>query len=99
MKHQGRTSGQVGPKLTVDDISEYDSGRQVKRYIRLTSAQLEELDYRKLYEAYSPTGRKSAADPRVIFKVQATFGYRKNKSSWGTIKRRGFVSDESEKKP
>ena len=36
MKHQGRTSGQVGPKLTVDAISEVDSGRQVKRYIRLT---------------------------------------------------------------
>ena len=36
MKHQGRTSGQVGPKLTVDTISEADSGRQVKRYIRLT---------------------------------------------------------------
>ncbi len=36
MKHQGRTSGQVGPKLTVDAISEDDSGRQVKRYIRLT---------------------------------------------------------------
>ena len=37
MKHQGRTSGQVGPKLTVDTISEDDSGRQVKRYIRLTN--------------------------------------------------------------
>ena len=36
MKHQGRASGQVGPKLTVDTISEDDSGRQVKRYIRLT---------------------------------------------------------------
>ena len=37
--------------------------------VRLTSAQLEELDYRKLYRAYSPKGRKSAADPRVMFKV------------------------------
>ena len=36
--------------------------------VRLVSAQLEELDYRKLYEAYSPIGRKSAADPRVMFK-------------------------------
>ena len=36
LKHQGRTSGQLGPKLTVDAISEEDSGRQVKRYIRLT---------------------------------------------------------------
>ena len=42
--------------------------------VRLTSAQLEELDYRKLYEAYSPTGRKSAADPRVMFKVMV-YGY------------------------
>ena len=36
MKHQGKTSGQVGPKLTVDTLSDNDSGRQVKRYIRLT---------------------------------------------------------------
>jgi len=44
MKHQGRTSGQVGPKLTVDTISEDDSGRQVKRYIRLTYLNPELLD-------------------------------------------------------
>ena len=37
--------------------------------VRLLSAQLEELDYEKLYRAYSPKGRKSAADPRVLFKV------------------------------
>ena len=42
--------------------------------VRLASAQLEELDYRKLYRAYSPKGRKSAADPRVMFKVMA-YGY------------------------
>jgi hypothetical protein len=30
----------------------------------------------------------------TIYKVEAVFGYRKNKSSWGTIKRRKFVSDE-----
>ena len=40
MKQQGKrtdlTSGQVGPKLTADTISEQDSGSQVKRYIRLT---------------------------------------------------------------
>ena len=35
---------------------------------------LEELDYEKLYGAYSPLGRKSAADPRVLFKV-LEFGY------------------------
>ncbi len=37
--------------------------------VRVTSAQLEELDYRKLYEVYSSKGRKSATDPRVMFKV------------------------------
>ena len=37
--------------------------------IRLLNAQLEELEYGKLYEAYSTKGRKSAADPRVLFKV------------------------------
>lgn len=42
--------------------------------VRLTSAQLEELDYRKLYRAYSPCGRKSKVDPRVMFKVMV-YGY------------------------
>ena len=37
--------------------------------VRLTSAQLGELDYRELYRAYSSKGRKSAANPRVMFKV------------------------------
>jgi transposase len=42
--------------------------------VRLVSAQLEELDYRELYRAYSSTGRKSAAEPRIIFEV-LVFGY------------------------
>lgn len=37
--------------------------------VRLLSDQLEELDYTELYEAYSPMGRKSAVEPRVMFKV------------------------------
>ena len=37
--------------------------------VRLLSVQLEELEYVKLYEAYSSKGRKSAADPQVLFKV------------------------------
>jgi transposase len=45
-----------------------------KAPVRLTSAQLEELDYRQLYRAYSPIGRKSAAEPRVMFKV-LVYGY------------------------
>ena len=42
--------------------------------VRLTSAQLEELDYRNLYRAYSARGRKSKVDPRVLFKVMV-YGY------------------------
>ena len=42
--------------------------------VRLTSVQLEELDYRNLYRAYSSKGRKSAANPRVMFKVMV-YGY------------------------
>ena len=42
--------------------------------VRLTSAQLEELNYEKLYCAYSPKGRKSKVDPRVMFKVMV-YGY------------------------
>ncbi len=30
----------------------------------------------------------------TIYKLEATLGYRKNKSSWGSIKRRKFVSDD-----
>mgnify|MGYP000788036678 CR=1 FL=1 len=37
--------------------------------VYVANAQLEELEYGKLYKAYSPRGRKSAADPRVLFKV------------------------------
>lgn len=42
--------------------------------VRLTSAQFEELDYRKLYSAYSAKGRKSKVNPRVLFKVMV-YGY------------------------
>ena len=42
--------------------------------VRLTNAQLEELDYRKLYAAYSSKGRKSVTDPRVLFKI-LVYGY------------------------
>ena len=51
MKQQGRrtdlTSDQVGPKLTVEAISESESATQVKRYIHLTNlipALLEQMD-------------------------------------------------------
>ncbi len=42
--------------------------------MRRTNAQLEELEYSKLYAAYSPKGRKSVVDPKVMFKVMA-YGY------------------------
>ena len=42
--------------------------------VRLTSEQLEELNYEKLYCAYSAKGRKSKVEPRVLFKV-IVYGY------------------------
>jgi len=49
MKHQGKrtdlTSDRVGPKLTVEEISDFDSATQVKRYIRLTHLIPELLAY------------------------------------------------------
>ena len=36
--------------------------------VRLTDAQLEELDYRNLYRAFSSKGRNPVTDPRVLFK-------------------------------
>lgn len=44
IKHQGKTSDQVGPKLSVEQISAGDSAMQVKRYIRLTNLTPELLD-------------------------------------------------------
>ena len=37
--------------------------------VRLLSHILEELNYTKLYKAYSSTGRKPAVDPKTMFKV------------------------------
>ena len=37
LRHQRRTSDQLGPKLTVEEIAKGDSASQVKRYIRLTN--------------------------------------------------------------
>lgn len=42
--------------------------------VAVANAQLEELDYRKLYRAYSPNGRKSVAEPRIMFKL-LVYGY------------------------
>ena len=37
--------------------------------VRLTCVQLEELDYRKMYAAYSFRERKLVVDPRTLFKI------------------------------
>ena len=42
--------------------------------VYVANAQLEELDYGKLYQAYSSKGRKSAAEPRIMFKL-LLYGY------------------------
>ena len=39
--------------------------------VRLTDAQLEELNYSRLYRAFSSKGRNPVTDPRVLFKVLA----------------------------
>ena len=37
LKHQGKSSGQLGQKWSRDELSDTDSGRQIQRYIRLTN--------------------------------------------------------------
>ena len=37
--------------------------------VRLLSLMMEELDYKKLYEAYSQNGRNPAVPPKIIFKI------------------------------
>lgn len=73
-------------KKTQEQFSAYERGGQLvlamnsekilpeTAPVRLASAQLEELDYRKLYEAYSTKGRKSAADAKVMFEI-ICYGY------------------------
>lgn len=45
--------------------------------VRLLSQILEGLNYKKLYEAYSHTGRKPAVEPKVLFKI-LTYAYANN---------------------
>ena len=37
LKHQGKSSGQLGQKWSRDELPDTDSGRQIQRYIRLTN--------------------------------------------------------------
>lgn len=45
--------------------------------VRLLSQLLEGLNYEKLYQAYSSTGRKPAVEPKILFKV-LTYAYTSN---------------------
>ena len=45
--------------------------------VRLLSQVMEELDYSKLYRAYSPNGRNPAVSPKNLFKV-LVYGYMNN---------------------
>ena len=37
--------------------------------VRLLSLMREELDYKKLYEAYSPNGSNPTVPPKILFKI------------------------------
>ena len=41
--------------------------------VRLLSHELEDLDYTKLYQAYSAKGRNPAVDPKTMFKAEDDF--------------------------
>ena len=58
-------NGQLKVTLNTEKIIPEDAP------VRLTDAQLEELDYRRLYSAFSSKGRNPVTDPRVLFKVLA----------------------------
>ena len=53
--------------------------------VRLLSHELEDLDYTKLYQAYSAKGRNPAVDPKTMFKI-LTYAYSQNIYSSRKIK-------------
>ena len=55
--------GQIVIGINVEAIISEDA------QVRKLSAQLEELEYGRLYKAYSDKGRKSAVDAKVMFKI------------------------------
>ena len=55
--------GQIVIGINVEAIISEDA------QVRKLSAQLEELEYGRLYKAYSVKGRKSAVDAKVMFKI------------------------------
>ncbi|WP_291300835.1 transposase [Desulfosporosinus sp. BICA1-9] len=58
--------------------------------VRLLSHILEGLNYTKLYQAYSSTGRKPAVEPRILFKV-LTYAYMNNIYSSRDIEKAGLL--------
>ena len=54
--------------------------------VRLLSHELEGLNYTKLYQAYSVKGRKSAVDPKIMFKI-LIYAYSQNIYSSRKIER------------
>jgi len=54
--------------------------------VRLLSQELEDLNYSKLYKAYSPKGRKPGVDPKTMFKI-LIYAYSQNIYSSRKIER------------
>ena len=54
-------------KLEICGGREYKAEKD--EFYRQVSAQLEELDYRELYSAYSGMIRKSQVEPRILFET------------------------------
>lgn len=77
------------PKLHTKNYTEFNGGYQLvlplnyevlipeDDSVRLLSQILEGFNYKKLYQAYSSTGRKPAVEPRILFKV-VTYAYANN---------------------
>jgi len=91
MRFQSRKNGQLFFSVNAEmELTE-------NAPVRLTSTQLEELDYRELYRAYSPQGRKSKVDPRVLFRIMVhglycscfewvfTYSFKANNEGWAAF--------------
>ena len=66
----GRTYQLVLP-LSLEGLVSNDNS------VRLLNHELEDLDYTKLYQAYSARGRNPAVDPKTMFKI-LTYTYSQN---------------------
>lgn len=78
MKHQGRTSAQVGQKLTsVQQIADNttDSCTQIQRYIRLTNLEktLLDMEINFAWFPYTEDGDEIAAYTQFVLKLYMLF--------------------------